>query len=310
MINTSDIHKIETELAPCTTVKKAVKYLSSYRENMQKIERSIFERFEAAAANSPRKDFQQLLNEWYPEAITKLKLEEFKIIDDIDILSENLSPETALAVRARTTECRSIIINDDPQHQFKRKTILDSINQITAKDANEAQILEKLKDRSNYLPASGTSENAFIVKYARRSHYEISKRLLMASTLTIEHIKPDSKGGKNELKNFLPVSANANSYRQNMPLSKYIEMFPQIPKNCQKFIERIIEIINNGGLKGFQTYPFNVKRTLKEESEGKIKLNLSGLRFNKREATKLEKEAKKQYPSQIGKAKQKKVGSK
>ena len=48
-----------------------------------------------------------------------------------------------------------------------------------------------------------TSENAFIVKYADRTQQEIAKRLIRTSLATIEHIKPNSEEGENNIANFL-----------------------------------------------------------------------------------------------------------
>ena len=63
--------------------------------------------------------------------------------------------------------------------------------------------------------------------------------MLRPSVATIEHIKPDSKGGLNAIGNFLLASAGANNLRSNMPLTDFIMMFPKIPKYCQNYIEQI-----------------------------------------------------------------------
>ena len=94
--------------------------------------------------------------------------------------------------------------------------------------------------------------------------------------------------------NFLLASANANNLRQNMPLKNFIAMFPQIPENCQKYIENIIEKIHNGGLKGNQAYPYNIKNRLQKASNGRIKLDLSNFMFTKSEAKELEKLSQKE----------------
>ena len=137
-------------------------------------------------------------------------------------------------------------------------------------------------DRAIYLPTSSSSENAFVVKYADRSQREIAKRLLRASLATIEHVKPESKGGENSLDNFMLASANANSTRSNMPLQKFIERFPSVPKNCQKYIHQIITIINKGGLRGEETYPYKISKTLKKEAG--IELDLSEYKYTEEQA--------------------------
>ena len=157
---------------------------------------------------------------------------------------------------------------------FKRKTFLNSLNEITPLPG-EAAVFEQMKDMALYLPTSGSSENAFIVKYANRSHAETAKRLLRASVATIEHIKPESLGGSNSLDNFVLASASANSYRSNMPLNKYINRFPDIPANCQKYINKLLKLMNAGALKGFETYPYKIKKCLFNESKGLIKIKIT-----------------------------------
>ena len=203
---------------------------------MQKTEKKVFKIFEEYAKENPEEILPNILKKHYSDALTKLKLEEFNVLDDVDKISLKLSPEQALAVHHKTTRCRQVIIdNNQEEGIFKRKILLNSLDEIKPK-RGEKKIYEKLKDRAIYLPTSGTSENAFIVKYADRSQGEIAKRIVRASAATIEHVQPNSKRGENAISNCMLVSANANSLRSNMPLSKFIDRFPMVLKNCQKYI--------------------------------------------------------------------------
>lgn len=294
MISVADMPKIEKRLEMCSTVKKAVHVLQKYKINMQPVELKIFERLEEESKTAQRKTFPQILNLWYDDALINLKLEEFRIIDNIDTMSQQLSPETELKIRERTTKCRQSLIDGSPETPFKRKSIISSIAEIPPLKGEE-DLLEQLKDYSNKLPSSSTSENAFIVKYADRSHEEIAKRLIRLSVGTVEHIKPNSLGGENAISNFLLVSALANSLRGNMPLTEFIKRFPQVLKNVQKYIEDIIDTIHRGGLQGNQAYPYKVKQTLKQESEGLINLNLSSYKYSSKDAKRLEKTSKSSY---------------
>ena len=281
--------KFEKVLDTKNTVKQTVPALNKFRINMQVVEKAIFDAFQKAAPDANRLQFNDLLKMWYDKALIRLKLEEFSVLDEIDKLSMSLDPETTFQVRKQVTHCRQLL--DNPNDTFKRKTVIDSIEQINPKSGEE-EVLEVLKKRANYLPTSNTSINAFIVKYASRSHNEIAKRLIRASVQSIEHIKPDSLGGENLLDNFMLASASANSLRGNMPLPDFIEMFPNIVQNCQKYIEDIIRVIHKGGLKGHQAYPYKVAKTLETESEGLIKLNLSSFGYTEEEALILERKPK------------------
>lgn len=283
MLNGVEIAKIDKELAKCNTVKKSVHFLKRYTKNMQSIELQIFNIFNELAASSPRMNFSDLLKQLYDEALIKLKLEEFTVLDEIDRQSMKLSPQTAFAVRGKVTDCRKIILDNDTEKPFKRKNILASIDSIIPQEGEE-EILNELKAMAYHLPMSSTSVNAFIVKYADRPHLEIARRLVLPSFATIEHIKPESKGGENSINNFLLVSSAANSLRQNMPLSVFVRRNPQVIENCQKYIEQIITLINKGKLKGIETYPYEVQKTLLKESEGLIDLDLSSYKYTEGKA--------------------------
>ncbi len=285
MLQAGDVTRIEKLLDNCLNVKDVVKVLSKYSHYMQNTEKKMFKRFAEMSKIEPKKTLPECLQLWYDEAIIKLKLEEFNVLDDVDKISLKLSPENALAVHAKTTRCRQVILANNQEDTFKRKILLTSLDDIKPKDTNnEIDIFEKLKDRAVYLPTSGTSENAFIVKYATRTQQEVAKRILRPSIATIEHIQPNSMDGENTIGNFLLASAGANSMRSNMPLSKFIEMFPTIPKKCQAYIEQIIGLIHKGQLKGNETYPYKIKNKLIQESEGKINLNLSMYKYTEEKA--------------------------
>ena len=278
MISASKETRIESKLDGCRDVKDVFKVLSPFTHYMQPVEKRIFRMFTEYINKSPDVTLPEILQKHYNEALIKLKLEEFNVLDDVDKISLNLSPRQALEIHRRTTKCRQIILDNSAENTFKRKTLLSSLDDIHPRK-DELETFEKLKDRALYLPTSVTSTNAFIVKYAGRTQQEIAKRLIRSSIGTIEHIKPDSLGGANSIDNFMLVSGNANSTRANIPLRNFIERFPSIPQNCQKYINQIIKIIHKGGFKGYEGYPYQIKRTLKAESEGEIVLDLSKYKY-------------------------------
>ena len=134
------------------------------------------------------------------------------------------------------------------------------------------------------MPTSESSKNAFVVKYSKRSQKEITRRLFIASTATIEHIVPAFLGGANTMGNFLLTSASGNRYRENMPLVEYIKRHPNIPNFCQSYIDCIIEQIENGLMQGNETYPYKIKQKLFEESQGRILISLSKYKYTQDEA--------------------------
>ncbi len=283
IITTDNIKGFEKGLAKCKTASEAVKLLRPYEANMLSVEKSIYAIFKEFALLNPDDNLQNCLEMIKTNCLTKLKLEEFEVLDDIDSLTKKLSPQTALKIRAQTTKCRQIIISNEEQDNFKRKTFLKSLEEIIPKE-NEVDIFHDIKNKALFLPTSESSTNAFIVKYSKRSHTEIVRRLFISSTGSIEHVTPASNGGLNTIGNFLLTSASGNRYRENMPLPEYIKRHPKIPKYMQMYIDDIIREIHNGNMLGYETYPYKIKKKLFEESQGRIMISLSAYKYNEKEA--------------------------
>ena len=206
-----------------------------------------------------------------------------EVLDDVDILTRKLSPQTAMKIREKTTKCRQIILNDYNHDTFKRKIFLNSLEEIIPKD-NEKEIFNTIKNKALFLPTSESSRNAFVVKYSKRKQTEIARRLFIASTGSIEHIVPASLGGINAIGNFLLTTANGNRYRENMPLVEYIKRHPKIPQYMQMYINDVIREIHAGNMQGNETYPYKVKKKLMEESDGRIMISLSEYNYSEEEA--------------------------
>ena len=289
IIPSSNIKGFEKQLSRCKTAEEAVNLLSDYYAFMLPIEKAVFSIFKDFAMLNPDDDLQNCLEMIKSNCLMKLKLEEFEVLDDVDMLSRKLSPQTALKLREKTTKCRQIILSNSNHDTFKRKTFLNSLEEIIPKE-NEKEIFNDIKNKALFLPTSESSRNAFVVKYSKRKQTEIVRRLFIASTGSIEHITPASVGGINTIGNFLLTSASGNRYRENMPLTEYIKRFPRIPVYMQLYTDSIINEIHNGELEGNETYPYKIKKKLMEESEGRIMISLSKYKYSEEDAAEAVKE--------------------
>ena len=296
MLSSDELSMAEKALDKCKDAKTTIKVLSRYTKNMLPVEKDMFEIFKEYSKKNPSGSFIDCLNNLRPEAHKKLMLEEFDILDKVDDMSRMASSDLALAVRHKTTKCRDVILNDNPEKPFKRKTLINSLDEIIP-NKNEQELFNRLKEQIEYLPTSGTSKNAFIVKYTDsskpRTHEEIAKRLLRPALQSAEHIHPDSLGGANALGNFILTSAGRNSERGNMPLPNFITKYPDIPRYMQTHANQIIDNIHKEKLKGIEDYPYLLKDSLYKESNGLISLDLSKYKYSKEDAEKLVIEAKK-----------------
>ena len=63
-----------------------------------------------------------------------------------------------------------------------------------------------------------------------------------------------------------------------MPFFEFIELHPEFyGKHLQRYMDRVIHDINNGIVKGFENYPAKISKTLRKESKGKVKVDISKL---------------------------------
>lgn len=284
MISGAEMNRIESRLESCRNLHEKMFVLARYARNMQRIEHSIFDQISYFLDSNPEKNLTDFFSLNYSHHLAKLKLEEFSVIDRVDTKAAILSAQTQMEIRRETTNCRNLILSSNKNIFFKRKNFLNALQEIRARNPYEERVLAEIRNLALFLPTSGSSESAFMIKYSGREEQEILRRLIIGSVATIEHIRPRSSGGIDKISNYLLVSNNGNRYRENIPLSIYIDRNPGIPEYCQIQIDEIINSIHNGAMKGNESYPYKIKKTLFEESEGRILLDLSGYGVSEEEA--------------------------
>lgn len=261
--------------------KEVIKIIRKYEAFMPEPEKTCFIMLKKQSKNQGHKSLNHLLREFRQSSLKKLQQSEFEVIDEIEKLAMNLSEESKSRVSKITQIARAVITKDDPENQFKRKKFIWHIAAVRDQ-IPEKELGDKLVKEAEKLKTSENDLNAFIVKYSNRTSTELAQRLVSKSVATIEHTKPQSKGGQDLLGNFLSECAGCNNSRGDKPLDEWIEKsHPEMLKNIQKHIDKIIRKINEGKLEGFETYPLEISETLSGESKGLIKLDISKLNKTK-----------------------------
>ena len=92
------------------------------REVVRHIWIFMFAIFKDFSLLNPDDDLQNCLHMIKTNCLTKLKLEELEVLDDVDYLTRKLSPQTALKIRGKTTKCRQIILANSKHDKKKKKT--------------------------------------------------------------------------------------------------------------------------------------------------------------------------------------------
>lgn len=160
---------------------------------------------------------------------------------------------------------------------FSRKTFIYELDKII-KPLGDEQICKKIMTTALKLPTSSQSLSAYVMKLSKEPSEKIGFRLLWPSTASVEHILPRSCGGENVMANFGGATTRANSSRKSIELSQWVDMHPEIPYNCQKYIDKLIELKKEGVFVKHGIDPAYIKdfkNTVYEQSRGKINLDIS-----------------------------------
>ena len=116
------------------------------------------------------------------------------------------------------------------------------------------------------MPNTHTNVDAFVIKYSRKSSKEIMTRLLEPRQATIEHLKPVSHGGGNEMSNIVLACKDCNSKRSNKPLRTMIGLQRNLPKFLISLLRFVEMNFPKQDIRCFRReYAEGVKATISEE---------------------------------------------
>ena len=129
--------------------------------------------------------------------------------------------------------------------KFERKSFLYELKKIT-KQLKDRNYAHELMNTAIKLPTSYENLSAFIVKYSEDSNENIGYFMMKDSLVSIDHLVPKKGGGPNSLRNFGLSCAGVNREKSNIPFAKFVEIHPETYENCQKHVDRLIELCNAG----------------------------------------------------------------
>ena len=102
--------------------------------------------------------------------------------------------------------------------------------------------------------------------------------MLWPSFASVEHILPKSRGGADVMSNFGGATTKENSDRFNIDFSQQLKRKPESKINCQKYIDRIIELARSGIFEKHNIdikYIRDFKDTILKQSKGALVLNIA-----------------------------------
>lgn len=156
--------------------------------------------------------------------------------------------------------------------KFSNRAFIYDLNEALENCDNNV-VKAKLFQLATLLPTSDNSIHAFIAKHSQSSSSTIAYYLLSPSSTTIEHMKPLSASGLDEVKNWAGAHKKCNNIRQSKDMEDYYKIFNK--ENAQTYWDDIIRLANEG------YFSFKeVKEMLKIfKSQSHIKINSRALKY-------------------------------
>ncbi len=162
---------------------------------------------------------------------------------------------------------------------FSRKQFIYDLRNIID-EMPDKNLRNKMLKIAEKLPTSNENFSAYIVKLAALPSDKILHNIVRPYTASIEHLKPKSEGGEvNNIANLGVARTTINSDRKSRDFRLWLHEHPETRQNCQKYIDRIIELYHDGTLKknGIDPkYIIDFKNTIYTLSGKELELDISG----------------------------------
>ena len=261
--------------------KDSLLFLADKYENMSPIGQVMYKQLIFLSKKFPEKNIQELLQTQFKKAEVNLIVEQREILDELNFVSWQLPEKKGIQLRKLIGETFETIFKREPnpKKRFKRKKVIENFDAFT-NTLGDSKLKKKIGKAIRELPTSDNSINAFIVKYASRAPEEIAMKLHREDFATLEHIIPDSKGGRL----VIWECSEDNAERGNSFILEQLKKHPDMPTNLQKHIDRLIEIHDveynlepKSKRNLLKNYIFSLQNEFAMASSGVLKPDISAL---------------------------------
>lgn len=266
--------------------KALVEFISKYSEYLDTFEKKILSFYRASLRQNPSSSIEQVTKERFETSASRLQPAYLFMVNNLEALSTGMR-ETKHSKRLRATidAWKQDLLNGDLENAIasnKYQTIIEKMRFAKA----EQPIRAKLFNAIGTLPNPSDDFDAFMVKYKDSSRRVIIKRLLTPYTVSIEHIKAKANGGHaSAIGNCMLVRTKENNGRGHDDIMLH---HPEREFTIKKYFNRVVDKINNGGMKEILFYPFELKKSLEAETHNRINLDkeIARLKISEEEAYK------------------------
>ena len=258
--------------------------LNKLNPDFHKLEKKVFKELKKLAQEYPDETFYSILNkpQINKKYLTALQHKEMVVLDNILKETENETPEFKTKINELVQNARLVFSVESVDIMHKRGRVIESFKEFLSTEPDKTKAAKILK-LINQLPDSKTDVDAFMIKGAQKNSNAIIEILINRLRNTREHVKPHHRvndNGPSTIYNYICLCGKCNTERKRTEYDIFIQSHPEMPKNTQKQLNKIIYYVNSGILRKHDDYPEKIKIALDKESKGLINVDISNLNLS------------------------------
>ncbi len=240
----------------------------------RKSRQEIVDIIKKLALEHPKLNLKQLIMLHAKPILQDLSDSQLKVINELkNYTYTNIENEQELEAFNNTLDEYIEMINGEGEYVFSRAIFLKEISKVT----RNKDVQRQINLIAQKMPAPKSYIDIFFIKAMqtrRQNSKKIAKNLFHMSGITIEHLQPKSKNGKDRASNYICDCADCNTKRGSKPFHNWMEEIPNFDIQLQNYINQVQQAIENGEISPNLNYFKNIKETIKTLSHGKIDLKI------------------------------------
>lgn len=273
-------------IADTITVKapRVVQKLEKFYDFFSKEDKEILDLMMIYAEKYPKKTFAEIfaipeiaekhteISQMYKKQASTQRIEIFKKLKEF---SKDWPLNDVKNLRIANNDALKVMLNEYYKPDVK-KACVDEIYNDFLKNCSKKRIRKKLFDILKDLPYQTPAADDFIAQCVneRTNDIDIVKRFAQQMQATFEHVQAQSRGGTDTKENGIVLCKKCNYERSNVKYSIFLKIHPEMKKNMQKQINKIITFLKHGKLEGYEDYPVEIKQTLLTQTDNIIKIKI------------------------------------
>lgn len=281
------------------TAEKFIAKLSKFEDSFKDGHKELYDLMKFYSIKFPNWSFYQIFSKDkisdYHKLVAKTKeqniaLLTYKVFADIKKHSEKLNDDDKKKVEKIFADCSEDFGSHPHSAKMKKLYYIDSFTQ-NMDSLSDKKTAKKILKELNKLPEISSYADSVIAR--KPKDCDLLDEILSPLRLTFDHVLVKSKNGTDAQGNGVYLCRACNHNRGTLSYPFLFRINPDMPHFIQKQVSRISSFIKGGKLINHMSYPVEIKKTLYNETDGELLLDIENyLKFRDKLSQKDLEEAK------------------